>query len=55
MTDVCRRSIKTESKERVPLRRLGTPEDIATGAVPASPGASYLTGQVIAVDGGMTA
>jgi len=38
-----------------PLRRIGTPEDVA-GVVRflASDAASYVTGQVIAVDGGMT-
>ena len=56
MTDVLPEKIKTEVKERVPVRRLGEPEDIADiVCYLAGPGASYLTGQVIAVDGGMTA
>ena len=56
MTDALPEKIKTEVKERVPVRRLGNPEDIADlVCYLAGPGASYLTGQVIAVDGGMTA
>jgi 3-oxoacyl-[acyl-carrier protein] reductase len=56
MTDVLPEKIKAEVKERVPVRRLGTPEDIADlVCYLAGPSASYVTGQVIAVDGGMTA
>jgi 3-oxoacyl-[acyl-carrier protein] reductase len=56
MTDVLPDKIKEEVKERVPVRRLGDPNDIADLVCYLSgPGAGYLTGQVIAVDGGMTA
>jgi 3-oxoacyl-[acyl-carrier protein] reductase len=56
MTNVLPDKIKTEVKERVPVRRLGEPEDIADLVTYlASPSAGYITGQVIAVDGGMTA
>jgi 3-oxoacyl-[acyl-carrier protein] reductase len=56
MTDVLPDKIKEEVKQRVPVRRLGDPEDIADlVCYLAGPGAGYLTGQVIAVDGGMTA
>jgi NAD(P)-dependent dehydrogenase (short-subunit alcohol dehydrogenase family) len=41
---------------RIPLRRLGTPEDVAAAiGFLASPAAGYITGQVIHVDGGITA
>lgn len=56
MTNVLPDKIKTEVKDRVPAKRLGEPEDIADlVCYLAGPGAGYITGQVIAVDGGMTA
>jgi len=56
MTNVLPEKVRAEVKERVPVRRLGEPEDIADlVCYLASPSAGYITGQVIAVDGGMTA
>ena len=55
MTDVLPEKIRAEVKERIPVRRLGAPEDIADLVCYLSgPGAGFLTGQSIAVDGGMT-
>jgi NAD(P)-dependent dehydrogenase (short-subunit alcohol dehydrogenase family) len=43
-------------QNRVPMKRLGTPAEVAEMAVYlCSPAAQYVTGQVIAVDGGWTA
>jgi 3-oxoacyl-[acyl-carrier protein] reductase len=51
-------AIPAEAKEKmigaIPLTRIGEPEDIAEAALfLASASSSYITGQVIAVDGGM--
>jgi NAD(P)-dependent dehydrogenase (short-subunit alcohol dehydrogenase family) len=41
--------------DRIPLLRVGTPQDIASAvAFLASDEASYITGQIIYVDGGIT-
>jgi 3-oxoacyl-[acyl-carrier protein] reductase len=58
MTDMLkkRESVMAKMLEYIPLKRLGTPEDIAAPAIMlASDGAAYITGQIIVVDGGLTA
>ena len=54
MTAVLKDDMKAEVLKQIPLGALGQPEDIANAALfLASPAARYITGQVLAVDGGM--
>lgn len=54
MTDKLSEDMKMSMLEHIPLKRFGTPEDIAgVTAFLCSEAASYITGQVIIVDGGM--
>lgn len=54
MTQVLSDSVKEAATAQIPLGRFGKPEDIANmAAYLASEKASYITGQIISVDGGM--
>jgi 3-oxoacyl-[acyl-carrier protein] reductase len=54
MTRAITNSAHDEWASRIPLKRLGSPEDIAAAVCfLASDEASYITGQVLAVNGGM--
>lgn len=54
MTDALPEDVKSSVLSQIPLARFGQPEDIAhTALFLASDHASYITGQVIPVDGGM--
>ncbi len=55
MTEAIRNAAEDTIKKQIPARRLGKPDDIAnTVLFLASEGASYVTGNVITVDGGLT-
>jgi 3-oxoacyl-[acyl-carrier protein] reductase len=54
MTEEMPEDAKKGIAEQIPLKRLGTPEDVAEVVLfLCSPASSYVTGQVIPVDGGM--
>jgi len=54
MTEKIPEEVKKKMFEQIPMGKFGQPEDVAQAVVfLASPGADYITGQVIAVNGGM--
>jgi 3-oxoacyl-[acyl-carrier protein] reductase len=54
MTEALGEEARAALVKQIPLGSLGQPEDVANAALfLASPAAHYITGQVLAVDGGM--
>ena len=54
MTDVLPDDVKKAYMDQIPLKRFGTVEDIAKCvAFLAGPESSYITGQIVSVNGGM--
>ncbi|MGI6669320.1 MAG: 3-oxoacyl-[acyl-carrier-protein] reductase [Acetivibrionales bacterium] len=54
MTDILPEEVRNSYLQNIPLGRFGTPEDVANAvAFLASDDASYITGQVIDIDGGL--
>ena len=55
MTEILKPEAKEGILKSIPVGKIGSPEDVArTAAFFASEASSYITGQVLAVDGGMT-
>jgi len=54
MTNALTEEIQKSIQDKIPLKRVGTPEEIAAAvAFLASPEAAYITGQTLCVDGGV--
>lgn len=54
MTAILKEDIKEDIAKKIPLKRMGTPQDVANVVkFLASSDSSYITGQVINIDGGM--
>ena len=54
MTAVLKDEVKAEIEKTIPVKRMGTPKDVANVVkFLVSDDSSYITGQVINVDGGM--
>ena len=54
MTDMTKGLDSEKAAEHIPLKRLGEPEDIANAVKFLAVDATYITGQVLQVDGGLT-
>ena len=55
MTEVLKPEVKESILQSIPVHKIGSPEDVAKAvAFFASEASAYITGQVLAVDGGMT-
>jgi len=54
MTAVLPDAVKENFLQQIPLKKMGSPEDVASAvAYLASPEAAYVTGQILAVNGGL--